>query len=73
MDASALTALGVLLTPLAGMATAIFLLLTRRIKKLENENANLVGYVLTTCADKAEGMEQLAEIIVRTRGKEGDE
>lgn len=73
MDVDALAAVGLLLTPLGGMAAAIFLLLTRRIKKLENENANLVSYVLTTCVDRSEDMAKLAGIIVATRTKGGDE
>ncbi len=64
IDPTVVGAFVTLLTPLAAMAGAVFLLLTRRIKKLEKVEARLIGYVLTTCADKAEGMEKLADIIV---------
>lgn len=54
------------------MGAAIFLLLTRRISKLEKENARLVGYVLTTCVERSEGMEALADLIVTSRTKESE-
>ncbi|MDP9479817.1 MAG: hypothetical protein M3R38_29850 [Actinomycetota bacterium] len=64
LDPTVVGAFVTLLTPLAAMAGAVFLLLTRRIRKLEQSEARLIGYVLTTCVDKAEGMEKLADIIV---------
>ena len=56
------------MTPLTGMGVAIFTIMNRRVKKLEKQNANLVGYVLTTCTEKSEGMEQLADIISKSGG-----
>lgn len=72
MDGDVIAAFATLLTPLTALTGAIITFLLRRIKKLENENANLVGYVLRTCTDKAERIEGLADIIVGSRGKEGD-
>ncbi len=65
IDPTVVGAFVTLLTPLAGMAGAVYVLLTRRIRKLEKAEARLIGYVLTTCADKAEGMEKLADIILQ--------
>lgn len=47
------------------MAGAVFILLTRRIKRLEDENKDLLGFAMTACAEKADGMEKLAAIIVK--------
>lgn len=71
VDADSIAALATLLTPLGAMGGAIFFFLTRRIHKLEKENARLVGYVLTTCVERTEGLEKLADLIVTSRSEEG--
>lgn len=67
MDTATITAFVTLLTPLAALAGVIFTMMRSRTSKLENENAELVGFVLTTCADRSEGLEKLANIIVAGR------
>lgn len=64
MDASVITAFATLLTPLGAMAAAVFVLLTRRIRKLERENKQVTAWAIVNCSEKAEGLEKLAEIIV---------
>ncbi len=70
MDTSVIAAFTALLTPLGAMAGAVFWLLTKRIKRLEKENGELMGYVLTTCVERSDEMEKLADIIVTSRSKE---
>ncbi len=72
MDTSVIAAFTALLTPLGAMAGAVFWLLTRRIGRLEKENASLMGYVLTTCVERSDEMEKLADIIVSSRTKESE-
>ncbi len=54
------------------MGGAVFWLLTKRIKRLEKENGELMGYVLTTCVERSDEMEKLADIIVSSRSKEAE-
>lgn len=63
IDPGTVSAFATLLTPLTGMAIAVFTLMARRNKKLEAQRDNLVRYVLTTCTEKSEGMEKLAALI----------
>ncbi len=72
MDTSVIAAFTALLTPLGAMAGAVFWLLTRRIGRLEKENGRLMGYVLTTCVERSDEMEKLADIIVSSRTKESE-
>lgn len=65
MDFDVIGAFATLLTPLGAMAGAIFVLGRRRIQNLEKQNANLLKYVLTTCANRADKLEDLADIIVK--------
>jgi hypothetical protein len=69
MDPSVITAFVALLTPLGGMAVAIFTLMSRRISALEEANAELLGFAITSCQEKAENMERLATLIARDGGK----
>lgn len=63
-------AFAVLLTPLGAMAAAVFALLMARIKRLENENSNMLSILLTSCSDSSEGTRKLAEAIAE-RGHRG--
>lgn len=71
MDAATASIIATFLTPLTAIVTAVIVFLIRRMNKQERHIARLTRHLLTTCSDKAESVEQLADLIVQNASEDG--
>lgn len=63
-------AFAMMLTPLGAMAFAVFTLLMTRIKRLERENGEILGILISSCSERSEVVEKMATVIAG-RGRDG--